>query len=169
MHFLDMWRDWRGPCGRTYRASISSSCLPRIWYSAKINYGLSLLRAPSFSSHLCCSEKLIPVIKADQSSAWGPLQQGPFSLPPGHTSLNKPRKQQRIKGESEVGPGLGTPLGESVSFPMPTGAWAPAPNTSRALSVFLLSSMVNSVGERILTNYAALNANWFLSAVLLFN
>lgn len=169
MHFLDTWRDWRGAMWTDIQGKHQLIMLARIWCSAKIFYGLSLLHAPSFSSHLCCSEKLIQVIKADQSSAWGPLQQGSVSLPPGHTSLNEPRKQQRIKGESEVGPGVGPPLGERVSFPMRTGAWAPAPNTSRALSVFLLSSMVNSVGEIIPTHHAALNANWFLSAVLLFN
>ena len=163
-----MWRDWRGPCGRTYRASIRSSCLSRIWCSAEINYRLSLLHAMPFSSHLCCS-KLIQVIKADQSSAWGPLQQGSFSLPLGHTSLNEPRKQRRIKGESEAGPGMGAPPGERVSFPLPSGVWAPAPNTSGAPSVFSLTGMVNSVGEIIPTNHAVLNANWFLSAVLLLN
>ena len=95
--------------------------LARIWCSAKINYGLSLLRAPSFSSHLCCSEKLIQVIKADQSSAWGPLQQGSVSLPPDTLHWMSPGSSKGSRERVRWDQGWGLPLGRECHFPCGLG------------------------------------------------
>lgn len=53
------------------KVNISSLSLPGIGGSVKINYGLCLLCALSFGRHLCCSEKLIRIIKANLSPFGG--------------------------------------------------------------------------------------------------
>lgn len=144
------------------RANSSSLSLPRIGRSVQINYGLSLLCDLSFGRHLCCSEKLIKIIKANESSVWGPPQQVSCSPPPGYTSWSEPRKKQRTKGDSG---GVGTRGWDSVwakgvpPHPSRGTCDSPAPNVSRGLNVFLLTGLENSVGEVIPTNSAALNSN----------
>lgn len=115
--------------------------------------------------------KLIQMIKANLSSVWRPLQQLSCSPPWRHNSLSDPRKQQRTE-ESEGGTRGGDCVGTGCHSQSQLGhrgrsCSAPAPNISRALNVFIVTGMMNSVGEIIPSNPGALNSNWFLSAVLL--
>lgn len=130
--------------------NVGSVSLPRIKQSVKINYGLCLLRAPSFGRHLCCSKKSMQIIKANLSSVRGPLQQVSCSPPHGTPSLSQPRKQPRTKGECDGGTrGRGPASGERGSLLFQRGHTrsCSCQNTSRDLRVSLLLGRVKFGGR----------------------
>lgn len=126
----------------TCRVNVSSLSLLRIGCSVKIDYGLCLLCALSFNRHLCCSEELIQVIKANLFSVWVPLQQVSRSPPHRHISLCEARKQQRTKRERDGGMRGRDSSWQRVSLPMPAGAFGTllqcsCPKYQQSLSVFI--------------------------------